>query len=37
MIAGGRRMVPSIKQVLVQSGHLTHQDFVLRPHRSETE
>ncbi|WP_063771566.1 carboxypeptidase regulatory-like domain-containing protein [Streptacidiphilus albus] len=35
VIAGGRRMVPSIEQVLVRSGHLTHQDFVLRPHHPE--
>ena len=37
VIAGGRRRVPSIKQVLVQPGHLTHQDFVLRPHPPEAE
>ncbi|WP_051940006.1 carboxypeptidase regulatory-like domain-containing protein [Phaeacidiphilus oryzae] len=37
VIAGGPRRVPSIKRVYIQEGHVTHQDFALRPRPQDPE
>lgn len=36
VVAGGANVQPSVERVLVQSGHLAHQDFALLPRLTDT-